>query len=150
MVVTDSGLKTTSGGFKDGFGIGKLLNKVGKKLVNAPELKELWAAGRVALDGVAAAAGIPLSSLRQQYRSAGIDPDVMESNLYSYVSSADLTRATAVEIQDAIDTSEVAAKMPGDSVGMMAVLVASLLAFGVFGKGKYRKFRVRRGRRRRY
>lgn len=52
-----------------------------KKAVSFFDLKDAFRIGRSALDALAAASGIPLAQLRQQYRNGAVDPDKFDATL---------------------------------------------------------------------
>lgn len=146
--------KSTSGLLKS---LERGFKKLKKAVIDNDQLKEFWRAGRAGLDALAGASGIPLTTLRQQYRNVGIDPDKFDIAFTDNVEAIGLDGMTPSQAMAAAEDAEERTKMNSDMLPMIGLLGAAYLMFGSRGRGRrgrarsYRRpFRMRRRLRRRY
>lgn len=61
-----------------------------RRVVSGSAFKNLWRTLRNGLDAVAQGAGVPLATLRQQYRNDGVNPDRFNEQLERIIQQQDL------------------------------------------------------------
>lgn len=128
-------------------GIERAVKKAKKYLIDTDKLKEFWIAGREGLDLLAASSGIPLDTLRQNYRNKGIDPDGVDTALEDFQKNVAVEDATPESVATAIDNAEGMNVFSSDNVMMGVLIVASIIAFGGFASKRGRKWIKKRYKR---
>lgn len=107
--------------------------KFRKKIIDTDKLKAIWnefsKLGRSALDAIAAANGVPIGQLRQQFRNSGIDPDKFDQQLTELWSINDLSSMADQELDATATEAENNSKLDFGLVGLAVMGLAALVLF---------------------
>lgn len=103
-----------------------------RRVVSSSAFKNLWRTLRNGLDAVAQGAGVPLATLRQQYRNDGVNPDRFNENLERIIQQQDLNvpGMNDGELNELFAQAETGARQPKANMVLIGGLLLLVLLVG--------------------
>lgn len=103
-----------------------------RRVVSSSAFKNLWRTLRNGLDAVAQGAGIPLATLRQQYRNDGVNPDRFNEQLERIIQSGelDVPSMNDGELNELFAQAESTSRQPKANMVLIGGLLLLVLLVG--------------------